>query len=307
MSVYRAVSGVSGAVSGLVSGAPSGGGGIAYASLADTALQTLARCEAAARTSRVPLVFSHLTALNLLGIEPPLNCTLDESLLHVAVRDRRRRRRRRGMGIHLWEPEYESRMIADSVECVDALTAWAQMSPYVTLGELVVLGDSLMRRDPRLRQCSSEDFARFLRTAGPFRGKASCVKALRFMMDGTDSSWETRVRLALRYFGLPEAIPNYAVFDEQLGFDLHIDLAYPDCKVGIEFQGDHHRTSKRQYAFDQRKKRNLEYQDWRIIPVVAGDLASERLCRELAVIVAAALGRRLPERPVARYRGLVLF
>ncbi|PJM73274.1 hypothetical protein CS006_04295 [Bifidobacterium primatium] len=283
---------------------PYNGEGIAYTALAATAQETLALCEAAVRTSRVPLTFSHVTALQLLGIEPPLHCGLDDSLLHVVVQDQRQRHSTAGIQRHLWRNDFHLLHLSESVECVNALTAWAQMSPFLNLGELIVLGDSLLRRNPLLKQCDIADFAGFLRATNAFRGKAKCQKAVRFIPEGTDSSWETRIRLVLRQYGLPEAIPNFAVYDKNLGCYLHINLAYPDCKVGIEFQGDHHRTSKGQYAFDQKKKRHLEHQGWRIIPVVAADIATESLRLELARIIAKAIGRQMPTAALPRYREL---
>jgi hypothetical protein len=42
-------------------------------------------------------------------------------------------------------------------------------------------------------------------------------------------------------------------------------------KVGVQYDGDHHRANRRQYARDQEPLRKLEDLDWIVIRVIAED------------------------------------
>jgi very-short-patch-repair endonuclease len=57
--------------------------------------------------------------------------------------------------------------------------------------------------------------------------------------------------------------------------------------VAVEYDGDHHRTDRRQYARDQRRLRRLEELGWIVIRVIAEDKPEDVLRR-----VRAALRRR---------------
>lgn len=67
-----------------------------------------------------------------------------------------------------------------------------------------------------------------------------CRKALPLMAQGTDSVAETMLRLILIRYGLPIPCVNYQLVlrDGSLVF---LDLAYPEAKIDIEYDGRHHR------------------------------------------------------------------
>ena len=50
-----------------------------------------------------------------------------------------------------------------------------------------------------------------------------------------------------------------------------LDLGWEKYKVAVEYDGDHHRTNRRQYVRDQRRLRKLEAMGWIIIRVIAED------------------------------------
>ena len=50
-----------------------------------------------------------------------------------------------------------------------------------------------------------------------------------------------------------------------------VDMGWEQHKVAVEYDGDHHRTNRRQYARDQRRLRKLEELGWIVIRVIAED------------------------------------
>lgn len=83
---------------------------------------------------------------------------------------------------------------------------------------------------------------------------------------------ETLLRLLIADAGLPEPEINYWIYDDQGQFLAESDLVYPEGKVVIEYEGDHHRTDLRQWRKDIARREALEDAGWRVIRVSADDL-----------------------------------
>lgn len=66
-----------------------------------------------------------------------------------------------------------------------------------------------------------------------------------------------------------------------------VDMGWEAYRVAVEYDGDHHRTNRRQYAHDQNRLRKLEELGWIVIRVIAGDKPEDIVRR-----VRAALTRR---------------
>ena len=72
--------------------------------------------------------------------------------------------------------------------------------------------------------------------------------------------------------GLPAPVAQVRVRDER-GFEVaRVDLAYPAAKIAIEYEGDHHRTSKTQWRRDIARIRRLHALGWVVLRVTADDL-----------------------------------
>lgn len=76
---------------------------------------------------------------------------------------------------------------------------------------------------------------------------------------------ETRVRLIIVAAGLPEPLVNDPAQDDYGGWLARVDLIYPQVKVGIEFQGDHHRTDRQQWRDDLVRMRTLQDDGWMVL------------------------------------------
>lgn len=94
----------------------------------------------------------------------------------------------------------------------------------------------------------------------PIRGIRKMQHALQFMREGTDSSQESRCRIALIRNGLPCPKVNWKVRLNNGKIAL-LDMAYPDIKVAIEYDGRHHAG---QWLADSKRREALEDDGWGI-------------------------------------------
>lgn len=87
-----------------------------------------------------------------------------------------------------------------------------------------------------------------------------------------ESPPETRTRLVLRHGGVPEPIPQYRVFEARGREVGRVDFGWPELRTGLEYQGDHHRTDRRQWRRDAVRTTELAAAGWLVLPVTAHDL-----------------------------------
>nr|WP_246383233.1 hypothetical protein [Microbacterium proteolyticum] len=158
-------------------------------------------------------------------------------------------------------------------------TTWAMMGTLLQRDDLVAHGDAFVREpmrsgDPPALATTAELTAAL--EAGRRRGAVTLREALSLVRTRSRSRKETETRLVLMAAGLPEPSLNWPVVVEGRVVAL-IDLAYPERKVGFEYEGEQHLTDPRQWARDIRRNEMLADLGWRIIRVTASDLAEHRV------------------------------
>jgi very-short-patch-repair endonuclease len=82
---------------------------------------------------------------------------------------------------------------------------------------------------------------------------------------------ETRLRLLLVRAGLPAPCVNRDVVEDGAWL-ARPDLSYPLQRIAIEYEGDHHRTDRRQWKRDKARRRLLEDHGWLVIEVIDDDV-----------------------------------
>lgn len=121
-----------------------------FQSLEQIRRQTLQRCTATVGQSDRQLLFGMTTALELQGVPVPSHCNLDTAALHVTVRTRSGRPHIRPLKsvpviVHIWSHCTPQSLIhiSNGVHALHVFHVWAQLSPYLSTEDLVVLGDSI--------------------------------------------------------------------------------------------------------------------------------------------------------------------
>lgn len=97
-------------------------------------------------------------------------------------------------------------------------------------------------------------------------------EALALVDPGAESPRETWLRLVLVRAGFPPPQTQIVVRNEYGVLIAHIDMGWEHLKLGLEYEGDHHRTSRRQFNRDIHRYEELRDMGWVIIRITAEDV-----------------------------------
>ncbi|TDD99025.1 DUF559 domain-containing protein [Jiangella asiatica] len=145
--------------------------------------------------------------------------------------------------------------------------AFFQVAAGWRVDDLVVLGDAILRR-----WCSPDDLADEAARHARRRGIVRAREALRLVRPGVDSPMESRLRLLIVRAGLPFPVVGFNVIDDTGSWLARPDLAYPDLRIAIEYDGDHHRTDRRQWRRDRFRDESMRDAGWIVITLTAEDV-----------------------------------
>jgi hypothetical protein len=124
-------------------------------------------------------------------------------------------------------------------------------------------------------------------------GLRALETALDLVDPGAQSPRESYLRLLLIDAGFPRPrtqIPVPGVDGIPVAY---LDLGWEDWMVAVEYDGDHHRTDRRQYVKDIHRLEMLEEMGWQIVRVVAEDRPAAILRRVRAAIRASSVSSGL--------------
>lgn len=184
----------------------------------------------------------------------------------------------------------------DGIPISSPSTTWAMLASELSVRQLIVLGDAIVRipRDafgvphPERAGATLEELAEAA-AAGRRVGVRKLNTALERIRVGSSSPLETDHRLDAEDAGLPDAQLDVDICDAR-GHRLGIsEFAYPDFRVVVEVEGDHHRTSRSQWNRDIQKYRDYAAAGWEVVRLTNGDI---RVRRTAVEIVRDALVRR---------------
>jgi very-short-patch-repair endonuclease len=232
--------------------------------------------------------FSHRTAAALQGMWLPLEHERG-LLLDVSVRKPRRAPRdARVRGHHLVDRPYLVRS-RSGLRVSNALETWCQLASVLGETDLVVAGDSLLAKGrPRVDAMLERMVAAAQDDARPCSRRLQ--RAAQRIRRGSRSAWETRLRLLLVDGGLPEPEINVLVSRGAGAGDAEVDLVYREQRVLIEYEGDQHRTDRRQWRNDIHRYERFADLGWRVIRVTADDIVlrpAETVARVRAALTRA--------------------
>lgn len=221
--------------------------------------------------------FSHVTALSLWGL--PLSARWEAADLHVAG-TRRRQLRRPGLVGHRLVRQ-SSRRTVSGLPVSSPLQAWVESASLLALDELVQVGDALAgrwsphaaaRRLPMSALAETVSLARARRRPGAVR----LGQAMSLVRERVDSPRETLLRLQIVRAGRPEPEVNVRRLGSDGSWLGRPDLSYPDEKVVVDFEGDGHRTDRRQWETDVDRRERFVDDGWAYLRVTNQHLGPPR-------------------------------
>lgn len=203
---------------------------------------------------------SHFTAARLYDLPVP-----DASDAHVTVDLREDRVEVEGMRCHVrrgstWRFR-GTRTTAPTAVFVD-------LAPYLSLVDLVVLGDALV--GPKGHTTLDELRIACRRASGT--GAREARRAIGYVRERVESPMESRLRMLIVLAGLPEPDEiNLEVVDAR-GRRRRIDLLYTAIKLGIEYDGKGHRIDDAKWQADMVRREDLARAGYELVGVLASGI-----------------------------------
>ncbi|QOD04462.1 hypothetical protein [Pseudarthrobacter sp. BIM B-2242] len=169
----------------------------------------------------------------------------DEQLIHISRPDSVAIMRRPGVKGHRGQFFADEIVTHNGLLITSRTRTWLDCSRKMSIEELTVVADHLLRVPRPDFEARSDPFATkedLEDMLDRHKGTPGIRKA-RFALEqarvGADSAPETRLRLALEYAGLPEPQLNVPT-ELGAGVVRQPDLAYPEHRVAVEYDGEGH-------------------------------------------------------------------
>ena len=143
---------------------------------------------------------------------------------------------------------------------------WRDLAAVLEPAALLAVTDQLLDV-----LCRPVDLERALGRSPSGRGAARCRRVLTVADPRVDSPMESVLRWLLHAAGLPRPTLQYQAVDDrgrQIGFG---DLAWPERKVLVEFDGDVHRE-RRVFVDDLRRQNRPVLAGWTVLRFSSADV-----------------------------------
>ena len=88
---------------------------------------------------------------------------------------------------------------------------------------------------------------------------------------GAESPRETWLRLLLLRAGFPRPRTQIPVYDEFNQLIARLDMGWEDAMIAAEYDGEHHRTDRRQFHRDIARTETLTAMGWILVRITSGD------------------------------------
>lgn len=209
---------------------------------------------------------------------------------HVSVPLAGQRRRHQGVMVHVGGAEVRTRIVR-GVRVSEPRRLFVEMASLLSLVDLVVLGDAMVRRGlvtpAALVGCCAS-------VAHP--AAAAARRAAAYVRRDVDSPMETRLRMLLVLAGLPEPEVNITIRDEDGEVLRKYDLSYRAVRVAIEYNGKVHVLVPGAWEADLERRGAIDDDGWRLMPVISSGIYSTP-AQTLGRIHRVLLARGLPGVP----------
>lgn len=164
------------------------------------------------------------------------------------------------------------RLAENEIACIAGLPVTTAARTAFDLARRLPTGDAVARLDALMRatSCCVEDVLLLAKRYPRARGLRRLRAALPLVDAGAASPKETWLRLLVVGAGLPAPETQIPVVDHYRIVAM-LDMGWERFKVAVEYDGDQHRTSRRQYVRDIRRLKALGDCGWIVIRVIAED------------------------------------
>lgn len=213
------------------------------------------RCRAWARVLPPDAAFGLGTAVALLGAGTPRGDTV-----HVVLRPRRVLPQHSGITVHARALLEDDVIEVDGVRVTSGAQTYLDMAARLFPGDLLGLGDALMRSGRLDRQSLADRLVRAGRVRGVVRAREWAPR-----LSGLSASHpESTVRYWLLTSDLPEPDLQVPVLDRWRRVVAHADLGYSRWKVALEYEGRQH-ADREQFERDVDRYSLMAADGWLVL------------------------------------------
>ena len=172
-------------------------------------------------------------------------------------------------GIETWSDRFED----DEVKAIRGLSVTTPARTALDIAcrcplDAAVASIDALARATKLKMADVELLAERYRGR---RGIRAALEVLTLVDPGAESPQETRVRLLLVRSGLPTPATQIPVYDDYGQLVAVIDMGWEDLKVGVEYEGEHHRMSRREFDRAVRRYEGIGEAGWNAVRITAED------------------------------------
>ncbi len=209
-------------------------------------------------------VLSHVTAAAVWGFEIPL--VPDDMRVHLTVPPGSRVRSRADRRVHCSVvPEPERRGLS-GLPVTSPSRTWIDVAQVVPAGALLALTDQMLAR-----RFPADEFPRILARSRGRRGVALARSVLACADPLAGSPMESVLRWLIHEAGLPRPVLQHVIRDAAGAFLGQVDLAWPEHRVVVEFDGDLHRE-RRVFVKDLRRQNGIILAGWQVLRFSSADV-----------------------------------
>jgi len=237
--------------------------------------------------------FSHSTAARLWEAPLPTEFGTNEQL-HVSSVAPQPAPRMAGIVGHQSNRAASTGSLRHGFRTSDAVDTWLSLGALLSRAELVSAGDHFVLDPVVLDPLDIRPFTTIdALTKGlegfHGRGATSLRWALPRVREGSESRCESLLRLLILEGDLPEPALNMPVTDHNGRTLGRGDMVYVQWRTVVEYDGDQHRTNKRQYERDIHRLESFRNASWNVVQVRDRGLFVR--CEETLGRIATALRR----------------
>jgi very-short-patch-repair endonuclease len=241
----------------------------------------VSRVAAVLLTAPSDAVASHRTAAELWGLEIPFRS--GDARVHVTVGTGSAVRGRADRCVHRTARVPEDLTETKGVPVTTPARTWRDLAGVLETPALLAVTDQLLRN-----HCTPDELAAALTRRPGGRGAKRARDVLPLGDRRAGSPMESVLRWLLHEAGLPAPVLQYRIVDAAGRSLAEVDMAWPEQRVVVEFDGDVHRE-RDVFVRDLRRQNRIVLTDWTVLRYTSADTWS----RPDAVVaeIAAALGR----------------
>jgi very-short-patch-repair endonuclease len=209
-------------------------------------------------------VVSHLSAAALWGVAIPMR--KDDGRVHVTVATGSAIRGRADRCIHRSPIDADEITRLDGFPVTTPARTWRDLAAVLQEPALLAVTDQLLAR-----RCSAADLTAQLKHRPLGRGAARARAVLPVADARAESPMESVLRWLLHAARVPTPELQFVVRDPDGSFIGRADLAWPDRKVLVEFDGDVHRE-RDVFVNDLRRQNRLIAEGWIVLRFTSADV-----------------------------------